>query len=84
MPEVDLNQLQELLVRARAIAELARVATHHEVAEALRPNSLESSLLMVEDLLGHALGHLPALRRLETRSLERGAHPERNGGTAAG
>src|SRR5262245_3377260 len=80
MPAVDLEQLQELLTRARAICELARLATHHEVAEALRPNTLESSLRMVEDLLGHALAHLPALRALEARSLEGNAHPERNSG----
>jgi hypothetical protein len=80
MPEVDVEQLQELLVRARAICELARVAAHHEVAEALRPDTFEASLLMVEDLLGHALGHLPALRALEARSLAGGTHPERNGG----
>ena len=36
MREVDVEQLQELLVRARAICELTRVAAHHEVAEALR------------------------------------------------
>jgi septal ring factor EnvC (AmiA/AmiB activator) len=36
MPVVDVGQLQELLVRARAICELARVVTHYEVAEALR------------------------------------------------
>jgi hypothetical protein len=54
MPEVDVDQLQEPPVRARASCELARVAAHHEVAEALRPNTLEASLLMVEDLLGHA------------------------------
>jgi hypothetical protein len=79
MPEVDVEQLQELLVRARAICELARVAAHHEVAEALRPNTLEASLLMVEDLLGHALGHLPALRALEAQELKRSACPRRNG-----
>jgi hypothetical protein len=80
MAEIDVEQLQELLARARAICELARVATHHEVAEALRPDTLASSLLMVEDLLGHALGHLPALRALAARSLAGNAHPERNGG----
>ena len=80
MPEVDVEQLQELLVRARAICELARVAARHEVPEALRPDTLGASLLMVEDLLGHALGHLPALRALEARSLQGSAHPERNGG----
>jgi hypothetical protein len=80
MPEVDVDQLQELLVRARAICELARVAAHHEVAEALRPNTLEASLLMVEDLLGHALGHLPALRALEAQRLKGSANAEKNGG----
>jgi hypothetical protein len=80
MPEVDVEQLQELLVRARAICELARVAAHHEVAEALRPNTLEASLLMVEDLLGHALGHLPALRVLEAQGLKGSTCPEKNGG----
>ena len=80
MREVDVDQLQELLVRARAICELARVAVHHEVAEALRPDTLGASLLMVEDLLGHALGHLPALRALEAQGLQRSTHPERNGG----
>jgi hypothetical protein len=79
MPEVDVDQLQELLVRARAICELTRVAAHHEVAEALHPNTVESSLLMVEDLLGHALGHLPALRVLEAQGLKRRACREGNG-----
>jgi hypothetical protein len=79
MREVDVDQLQELLVRARAICEVARVAAHHEVAEALRPNTLESSLRMVEDLLGHALGHLPALRVLEAQGLKGSACRERNG-----
>jgi len=79
MPQVDVDQLQELLVRARAICELARVAAHHEVAEALRPNTLEASLLMVEDLLGHALGHLPALRALEGQGLKGSTCPKRNG-----
>ena len=78
MREVDVHQLEELLVRARAICELTRVAAHHEVAEALRPNTLEASLLMVEDLLGHALGHLPALRTLEAQGLKGSAYPERS------
>ncbi len=80
MPETDVNQLEELLVRARAICELARVGAHHEVAEALRSNTVEASLLMVEDLLGHALAHLPALRVLEVQGLKGNACPERNGG----
>ena len=79
MLEVDVEQLQELLVRARAICELTRVAAHHEVAEALRPNTVESSLLMVEDLLGHALGHLPALRALEAQGRQGSPCRERNG-----
>jgi hypothetical protein len=79
MPEVDVEQLQELLVRARAICELARLAAQHEVAEALRPNTVKASLLMVEDLLGHALGHLPALRALEAQGLKGHACPKRNG-----
>jgi hypothetical protein len=78
MREVDVEQLQELLVRARAICELTRVAAHHEVAEALRPNTVESSLRMVEDLLGHALGHIPALRTLEAQQLKGSACHERN------
>ena len=80
MPEVDVDQLQELLVRARAICQVARVAAHHEVAEALRPDTLDSSLRMVEDLLGHALGHLPGLRALEAQRLKGSAYPEKNGG----
>jgi hypothetical protein len=80
MPEVDVEQLQELLVRARAICEVARIAAHHEVAEVLRPDTLESSLRMVEDLLGHALGHLPALRALKAQGLKGSAYPDRNGG----
>jgi hypothetical protein len=79
MPEVDVEQLQELLVRARAICELTRVVVQHEVAEALRPNTLEASLLMVEDLLGHALGHVPALRALEAQGLKGSTRHERNG-----
>ena len=50
MSEVDVEQLHELLVRARAICELLRVATQCEVVEALRPKTVETSLLMVEDL----------------------------------
>jgi hypothetical protein len=34
---------------------------------------------MVEDLLGHALGHLPALRVLEAQGLQRRACREGNG-----
>ena len=79
MSEVDVDQLQELLVRARAICELARVAAQHEVAEALRPNTVQASLLMVEDLLGHALGHLPALRALAAPGLKGHACPKRDG-----
>ena len=79
MPEVDVDQLQELLVRARAICELTRVAAHEEAAEALRPHTREACLRMVEDLLGHALGHLPALRALEAQALSGSAHPKRNG-----
>jgi hypothetical protein len=79
MPEVDVEQLQELLVRARAICELARLAAQQEVAEALRPNTVKASLLMVEDLLGHALGHLPALRVLKAQGLQGSACPKRNG-----
>ena len=80
MPEVDVDQLHELLARARAICELARVATQHTVAEALRPDTLEASLLMVEDLLGHALSHLPALRARHAPDLKGDARHERNGG----
>jgi hypothetical protein len=79
MPELDVDQLQELLVRARAICELARVAATYEVAEALRPDTVKASLLMVEDLLGHALAHLPALRALEAQGLKGSACPEKNG-----
>ena len=78
MREVDVEQLQELLMRARASCELTRVAAHHEVAEALRPNTVESSLRMVEDLLGHAIGYLPALRTLEAQVLKGSACRERN------
>jgi hypothetical protein len=80
MPEVDVDQLQELLVRARAICELARLVAHYEVAEALRPDTVKASLLMVEDLLGHALAHLPALRALEAQRLKGSACPDKNGG----
>jgi hypothetical protein len=62
MPEADVEQLHELMERARAICELARVATHYEVAEALRPDTLGAALRTVEDLLGHALTQLPRLR----------------------
>jgi hypothetical protein len=79
MQEADVDQLQELLERARAICELARMATHYEVAEALRPHTLEASLLMVEDLLGHALGHLPPLRALEAQGRKGSTYPEKNG-----
>jgi hypothetical protein len=78
MPE-DVEQVQELLVRARAICELARVVVQHEVGEALRPNTVEAALLMVEDLLGHALGHLPPLRALQEQGLNGNGLPKRSG-----
>ena len=79
MSEVDVEQLHELLVRARAICELTRVATQCEVAEALRPKTVEASLLMVEDLWGHALAHLPAVRERLAQELKRTPNAEANG-----
>jgi hypothetical protein len=75
---VDVEQLQELLVRARANCEPTRVAAIDEVAKALRPNTLESFLRIMEDLLSHAIGHLPALRTLEAQGLKGSACRERN------
>jgi hypothetical protein len=77
MPETDVDQLHELMERARAICELARVATHTEVAEALRPNTLGAALRTVEDLLTHALVQLPTLRARQSKGFPR---PDGNGG----
>jgi hypothetical protein len=58
MSQADLERLDELLARARAICELVRVAAHDEMAERLRHGTLGSALLMVEDLLGQAMADL--------------------------
>jgi hypothetical protein len=80
MPEVEVERLHELLVRARAICELTRVAGQYEVAEALRPDTVEACLLMVEDLLGHALAHLPALDTCHAPELNGNGRPKGNRG----
>ena len=55
------------------------MATQCEVAEALRPKTVEASLLMVEDLLGHALAHIPAVRECLAQELKRTPNAEANG-----
>jgi hypothetical protein len=62
MAQADVDRLQELLARARAICELARMAAEDETAERLRRGTLGSALLMVEDLLGQAQADLAVLR----------------------
>jgi len=79
MPEAEVEQVHELLTRARAICELARLATQYEVAEALRPETMEAALLMVEDLLGHALAQLPTGRAHRPQELNGTIRPDDNG-----
>jgi hypothetical protein len=80
MPEVDVDQLEELLERARAICALARMASHPESAETLRPDTLGTALQTVEDLLGHALAHIPPLRAHQTLGPKGIPRHEGNGG----
>jgi hypothetical protein len=81
MSEADVAHVEELLVRARAICELARVVSHYEVAEALRPETLAAVLRTVEDLLGHALAYLPAWPTRLPVGHTRSSPPEGNGGS---
>jgi hypothetical protein len=62
MSQANLERLDELLARARAICELARVAAQDEMAERLRHQTLGSALLMVEDLLSQAMADLASCR----------------------
>jgi hypothetical protein len=62
MAQPDVERLHELLARARAIYELARMGAEDETAERLRRGTLGSALLMVEDLLVQAQADLAALR----------------------
>ena len=79
MREVDVEQLQELLVRARAICELTRVAAHHEVAEALRPKRLIADepaawTELAAQIDPTGLQQIRSLAR-QARAEQAGAHP---------